>query len=590
MQRSQIAKVVSDFSKKHNVAIFSKSWCPFCAKVKSLFDSHNVPYGAYELDKIPEADCEMIQDHLKEVTGIRSVPNVWVNGNFAGDSSKMTELAEARTLFKMINNHDFDYDVVVIGGGSGGLAASKKASAFGRKVAVLDFVKPTPVGTQWGLGGTCVNVGCIPKKLMHTAALQHEAQKDSVNYGWEYTKGAPTHNWETMVQNVGDYIGGLNWGYRVELRDNKVEYINGYGSLVDKNTVKSVDRKGREKMITAEKIIIAVGERPKYPANIPNVQEYTITSDDLFSLPYSPGKTLIIGASYVALECAGFLNGIGIDTTVMVRSIFLRGFDQQMADIVGKHLEADGVKYQRPCTLQSIEKLTDSDGTAPGSYKVTGSNGWSEEFNTIVYAIGREANLESLNLDAVGVENKWNKIVVNEFEQTSVDNIYSLGDCTQGVPELTPAAIQGGEQLIERLYSTRKNPTDYVNIPTTVFTPLEYSACGYSEEDAIKKFGEDGILTYHRNVWPLEWTVPGKPNDTCYMKMIVEKATNVVVGLHYAGPNAGELMQGFAVAMKMKATKDVFDETVGIHPTNAEWFTGMKVTKQSGAELTNTGC
>jgi len=221
---------------------------------------------------------------------------------------------------------------------------------------------------------------------------------------------------------------------------------------------------------------------------------------------------------------------------------------------------------------------------------VTGSNGWSDEFNTIVYAIGREANLEALNLEKVGVETKWNKIIVDEFEQTSVDNIYSLGDCAKDRPELTPAAIQGGEQLMERLYSTRKNATDYINIPTTVFTPLEYSCCGYSEEDAIKKFGEEGILTFHRNVWPLEWTIPGKPNDTCYMKMIVEKETNIVVGLHYAGPNAGEVMQGFAVAMKMKATKDVFDETVGIHPTNAEWFTTMKVTKQSGAELKNTGC
>jgi len=242
---------------------------------------------------------------------------------------------------------------------------------------------------------------------------------------------------------------------------------------------------------------------------------------------------------------------------------------------------------QRPCTLESIEKIADG---MPATYKVTGSNGWSDEFNTIVYAIGREANLDDLNLDKVGIEHKWGKITVNDFEQTSVDNIYALGDCAKNRPELTPAAIQGGEQLMQRLYSTRSKPTDYINIPTTVFTPLEYSCCGYSEEDAVKKFGEDGILTYHRNVWPLEWTIPGKPNDLCYMKMIVEKETNVVVGLHYAGPNAGEVMQGFAVAMKMRATKDVFDETVGIHPTNAEWFTTLKTTKQSGEELKNTGC
>merc|ERR1712004_334403 len=438
-----------------------------------------------------------------------------------------------------------------------------------------------------GLGGTCVNVGCIPKKLMHTAALHHESIQDSAEFGWESVK--PKHNWEQMIMNVGDYIGGLNWGYRVELRDKQVDYKNAFGSFVDKNTIKCVDRKKKEEIITAKNVLVAVGERPKYP-DIPNIKEYTITSDDLFSLYYNPGKTLIVGASYVALECAGFLNGVGNDVTVMVRSIFLRGFDQQCADIVGNHLEKEGVKMQRPCTMKSIEKVNGEANDGRGQYLVTGDNGWSDTFDTVVYAIGREADLEPLNLKTVGVETERNKIVVDEFDRTTADNIFCIGDVAKNRPELTPAAIQGGETLMMRLYADKTEPTDYETIPTTIFTPIEYSCCGLSEEKALERYGEDGILTYHRNVWPLEWTIAKRPNDLCYMKMIVEKSSNIVVGLHYVGPNAGEVMQGFAVAMKMKATKDIFDSTVGIHPTNAEWFCSLSQTKQSGQDLVNTGC
>merc|ERR1712233_226608 len=242
--------VIEGIVKQHRVVVFSKTWCPFCAKVKDLFKSKYINFFKVELDKDPQG--ELYQTILKEMTGQSSVPNVWINGNHVGGCDDTFALNEADKLVPMVNpkaavEHEFDYDLVVIGGGSGGLAASKEAAALGKKVAVLDFVKPTPLGTQWGLGGTCVNVGCIPKKLMHTAALHHESQKDSVNYGWEYAKGAPTHSWEKMVQNVSDYIGGLNWGYRVELRDNSVDYVNAYGSLIDKNTIKTVDRKGREK-------------------------------------------------------------------------------------------------------------------------------------------------------------------------------------------------------------------------------------------------------------------------------------------------------------------------------------------------------
>lgn len=216
----------------------------------------------------------------------------------------------------------------MIGGGSGGLACSKRAAQLGKSVAVCDFVKPTPLGTDWKLGGTCVNVGCIPKKLMHQAALLGEGLKDSESYGWEPT--ARKHDWTSMVQNVQDHIHSLNFGYRSELMENGVKYLNAYATFVDAHTVEAVDKKGKKTIITADQFVVATGGRPRYP-DIPGAREFCVTSDDVFSMKTPPGKTLVVGASYVALECAGFIHGVGWETSVMMRSIPLRGFDQQMA-------------------------------------------------------------------------------------------------------------------------------------------------------------------------------------------------------------------------------------------------------------------
>ena len=224
------------------------------------------------------------------------------------------------------------YDLLVIGGGSGGLACSKAAAKLGKKVAVCDFVKPSPAGTTWGLGGTCVNVGCIPKKLMHQAALLGEGMKDAASYGWEVPP-EPKHSWETMVGAVTMHVKSLNFGYRADLMSNAVKYYNAYATFVDEKTVKAVDKKGKETTITADKFVIAVGGRPRYP-DIPGAKEHCITSDDVFSMKTPPGKTLVVGASYVALECAGLLHGVGFDTTVLMRSVPLRGFDAHMAGLV----------------------------------------------------------------------------------------------------------------------------------------------------------------------------------------------------------------------------------------------------------------
>ena len=228
-------------------------------------------------------------------------------------------------MVEATQTHNYDYDLFVIGGGSGGLSAARQSAELGAKVAVADFVTPTPMGTKWGLGGTCVNVGCIPKKLMHHAALFAESRKDMTEQGWTINE-AEKPDWSTLVGNIQGHIKSLNFGYKGDLSKNKVPYFDAFATFVDPHTIKLVNAKNEESQVTADKIIVAVGGRPSYP-EIPGAKEFGITSDDLFSLRKPPGKTLVVGASYVALECAGFLTAFGFDTTVMVRSIFLRGFD-----------------------------------------------------------------------------------------------------------------------------------------------------------------------------------------------------------------------------------------------------------------------
>ena len=476
------------------------------------------------------ADGPALQAALAEKTGQRTVPNTFVNGEHIGGCDDTFKLHSDNKLLPLVQaeSHNFDYDIVVIGGGSGGLAASKEAAKLGKKVAVCDFVKPSPAGTTWGLGGTCVNVGCIPKKLMHQAALLGESLKDAASYGWQVDKAQVNHDWGKMVSAIQDHIGGLNWGYRVALREKQVDYLNEYAQFVDGNTLKTVNKKGKERTVTAGQFILATGGRPNYP-DIPGV-EHGISSDDLFSLPHNPGKTLLVGASYIALECAGFLHGVGCDATVMVRSILLRGFDQQMAGKIGEYMEENGVNFVRECVPTKIEKLEDGN---PGKLRVhakyNDGTDFVDEFNTVIFAIGRSACTENLGLDKVGValNPKNGKVLHDAREKTNVGNIYAIGDVLSEKPELTPVAIQAGKLLARRLCGVSEVTTDYVNICTTVFTPLEYGCCGLSEEEAGAEYGEDDLEVYHQNFWPLEWTVAHKPENNCYLKLICVKSQKV---------------------------------------------------------------
>lgn len=494
------------------------------------------------------------------------------------------------------------YDLIVIGGGSGGLACAKEAQACGMKVAVLDAVSPSPRGSRWGLGGTCVNVGCIPKKLFHQAALLGEALKDAPLYGWQLpgqvstgqdsaAKSRQNHDWATLRNAVQAHVRSLNWGHRVQLNKKKVDYYNAHGRFLEHQKIVAQSPDGKEEILMANNFVIAVGGRPIIPTDIHGLSDHAITSDDIFSLENPPGKTLVIGASYVALECAGFLNGLGYDTSVMVRSICLRGFDQQMAKLVTDHMTLEGTKFLWKCLPKEVTKLPD------GKLKVKwcSSDGKIQEdiFDTILVAVGRQAETSRLNLDAVkvNVNPKNKKIVVDKNEQSSVSNVYAIGDVIDGKPELTPVAIHAGKLLARRLAGVSSEYMDYNSVPTTVFTPLEYGCVGISEEHAIETVGKENIDVLHAFYKPLEYTVPQRDASHCYIKAIVKLSEpQTVLGLHMTGPHAGEVIQGFAAAFKCGMTRQTLEQTIGIHPTVAEEVVKLWITKQSGEDPQVTGC
>uniref|UniRef100_A0A672IT12 Thioredoxin reductase 2, tandem duplicate 1 n=1 Tax=Salarias fasciatus TaxID=181472 RepID=A0A672IT12_SALFA len=447
----------------------------------------------------------------------------------------------------------YDYDLVVIGGGSGGLACSKEAAQLGQRVAVLDFVEPSAKGTRWGLGGTCVNVGCIPKKLMHQAALLGTAVKDAKKYGWQIP-GPVSHDWATMAGAVQNHVRSLNW------------VTAHHFSLPPLQTV-----------LTAKNIVIATGGRPKYPTNIPGAMEHGFTTGL---------------HSDVALECAGFLTGIGLDTTVMVRSIALRGFDQQMAGLVTDYMEAYGTRFAWKSVPKKVEKLPS------GALQVTWVDGQTgsearDTYDSVLWAVGRAPETKALGLDRLNVQlnNATGKIVVGADESTSVPNIFAFGDISEGRPELTPTAIKAGKLLARRLAGQSTELMNYDNVPTTVFTPLEYGCVGLSEEEAERRHGKDGIEVFHAFYKPLEFTVAERDASQCYIKVICERgADQKILGLHFTGPNAGEVTQGFSMGLQCGATYSHLLQTVGIHPTCAEEVVKVGITKRSGLDAAVTGC
>ncbi|KAG7222078.1 hypothetical protein INR49_016648 [Caranx melampygus] len=487
---------------------------------------------------------------------------------------------------------------------------------------------------------------------MHQAALLGSAVKDAKKYGWQIS-GSICHDWATMAEGVQNHVRSLNWGHRVQLQDKKVKYLNMKGSLVDEHTVKGLTKAGKETILTTRNIVIATGGRPKYPTDIPGAIEHGITSDDLFWLKKSPGKTLVVGASYVALECAGFLTGIGLDTTVMVRSIALRGFDQQISGLVTDYMEAYGTKFAWKCTPKRVDKL--SSGALQVTWMDTQTgNEHKDTYDSVLWAVAlrkptlhlslpslpaalclplppalcplslsspvsvlsfhlcrftssvrnnggnirqshsrRAPETKAMGLDKLGVQlnKETGKIVLGPDESTSVPNIYAFGDIGEGRPELTPTAIKAGKLLARRLAGQSTQLMNYDNVPTTVFTPLEYGCVGLSEEEAEKRHGKDGIEVYHAFYKPLEFTVAERDASQCYIKVVCERAGDQkILGLHFTGPNSGEVTQGFAMSLQCGATYSHLLQTVGIHPTCAEEVVKVNITKRSGLDATVTGC
>ncbi|EDX00106.1 thioredoxin reductase 2, mitochondrial [Drosophila yakuba] len=484
----------------------------------------------------------------------------------------------------------YDYDLVVLGGGSAGLACAKEAAGCGARVLCFDYVKPTPVGTKWGIGGTCVNVGCIPKKLMHQASLLGEAVHEAVAYGWNVDDQNLRPDWRKLVRSVQNHIKSVNWVTRVDLRDKKVEYVNSMCSFRDSHTIEYVAMPGAEnRQVTSEYVVVAVGGRPRYP-DIPGAVELGITSDDIFSYEREPGRTLVVGAGYVGLECACFLKGLGYEPTVMVRSIVLRGFDRQMSELLAAMMTERGIPFLGTTIPKAVERQADGRLLVRYHNTTTQKDG-SDVFDTVLWAIGRKGLIEDLNLEAAGVKTHDDKIVVDGAEATSVPHIFAVGDIIYGRPELTPVAILSGRLLARRLFAGSTQLMDYADVATTVFTPLEYSCVGMSEETAIELRGADNIEVFHGYYKPTEFFIPQKSVRHCYLKAVAEvSGDQKILGLHYIGPVAGEVIQGFAAALKSGLTVKTLLNTVGIHPTTAEEFTRLSITKRSGRDPTPASC
>jgi thioredoxin reductase (NADPH) len=488
----------------------------------------------------------------------------------------------------------YDYDLFVIGGGSGGISCAKTSAKLGKKVAVADFVKPSPLGTSWGLGGTCVNVGCIPKKLLHFAALGGELRHDQNSCGWTVDTTTP-HNWEKMITTVNNHIYKLNFGYYSELLDLNIELKRAYATFPDPDNphlIQLTDAQGKVDTVTAERVVIATGGRPRY-LDIEGMKENCITSDDLFWQKKAPGKTLVLGGGYVALECGGFIKGLGHDVEILYRSVCLRGFDLDMVSKITGYMEKTGVVFNKGEAL-SMKKL--ENGMIEVKVTVDDGKGNMKEevrvVETVLAAVGRDPVTKKMGLQDMGVEmNNRGYIKTNEKDATTVPNIYAIGDIALGNLELTPVAIKQGKYLANRLYGGKDNRVNLKYVATAVFTPLEYGCVGLSEEEAIKQNGEENIEVYHTNFKPLEWNfLASHDNKSCYCKAIVNKQNGKVLGLHIVSPNAGEIIQAYTAVVQFGLTYSQMKEMVAIHPTMAEELLLMEFTKKENPSAEKGNC
>lgn len=443
----------------------------------------------------------------------------------------------------------YSYDLFVIGAGSGGIRTARMASNHGVKVAIAE---------ERYLGGTCVNVGCVPKKLLVYAAQFKDHFQAAAGFGW--TVGKPTLNWPSLIANKDQEIARLQSLYGNQLQQSGAEIITGSASLLDAHTVVVDGVK-----YSAERIVIATGGWPSVP-DIPGKQ-HAVTSNEMFFLDRLPKSIVIVGGGYIAVEFAGIVHGLGVDTTICHRGRkLLRGFDEDVRDFLANEMTRKGINVLLNTDIEAIERTADC-------FAARLIDGSKVNTDKVMYATGRTPNSTGFGLEAVGVElDSDGAIKVNADYQTNVPSIYALGDVTNRV-NLTPVALAEGTALVNKLYGDQSKSVDYDNIPTAVFCQPNIGTVGLTEAQAREKYPDIDI--YLTRFTPMKNTLSGV-DEKSLIKMIVVRSTDRVVGIHMVGPDAPEIIQGMAVAIRAGATKAVFDSTIGVHPTAAEEFVTLR--------------
>jgi glutathione reductase (NADPH) len=444
----------------------------------------------------------------------------------------------------------FDFDLFVIGAGSGGVRAARVSAGYGARVAVAE---------ERYLGGTCVNVGCVPKKLFVYAAHAHEEWCDAHGFGWSGDE--PRFDWARLRANKDKEISRLNGVYRGLLDAKGVTVMEGSARLVDPHTV-SVD----ERRYSARHILIATGGWPHVP-RFPG-RELVVTSNEVFHLQELPARALIVGGGYIAVEFAGILNGLGVDTELSYRGeLFLRHFDHDLRITLAEEMPKKGVTLRFNSEVAEIAKRNDA------SLRVTFSDGESLDTDMVLYATGRRPLTAGIGLESCGVALRDDgSIIVDDWYQSAVPSIHAIGDVIGG-PALTPLAIAQAMALASRLFLGEARSVALDNLPTAVFSQPALATVGLTEERARERY--PGVVIYRSRFRPLKHTLSGNPERT-FMKLVVDDASDRVLGVHMVGADAPEIIQGLAVALQAGASKRIFDSTLGIHPTAAEEFVTMR--------------
>lgn len=448
--------------------------------------------------------------------------------------------------------HAYDYDLFVIGAGSGGVRASRIAAGHGAKVAVAE---------EYRVGGTCVIRGCVPKKLFVYASSFGEEFEDAEGFGW--TVGERSFSWEKLIANKDKEIDRLNAIYIRNLQNAGVEIIQSRAVLKDAHTLHLV---AENRDVTADKILIATGGTPFLPSDVPGI-EHAISSNEAFHLAALPKHGIVVGGGYIAVEFAGIFHGLGVETTLLYRGEkILRGFDEDLRDALSEELLRKGLDLRVQAAITSIEKQGET-------LIVTLSDGSKIETGFVMYATGRVPNVEGLGLEALGIALKKNgAIAVDPYSQTNVPHIYAVGDVTDRAA-LTPIAIREGQAFAETVFNNNPQAVDHSVIATAVFSQPELGTVGLPEHEAREKFGEIDI--YKTSFRAMKHTMTGRQEKT-FMKLVVDAKSQRVLGVHLMGPSSGEIIQAIGIAVTMGATKAQFDQTVAVHPTASEELVTLK--------------